>query len=70
MTENEMLSHEEEMGEDHDEGDEVAKRAKLASMKIDRTPHYDEDKKANLEAQLKQYKETGSVPFTGVEDET
>lgn len=70
MNESEMLSQQEAMDDSHDEENDVEKRAKLASMKIDRTPHYDEVKKTNLEAQLKQYQETGSVPFTGVEDET
>lgn len=62
------LETEDEDGE-MDESAETAKRAALAGMRIDLTVHYNEEKKAKLEQQMRQYQETNQVPFKGVEDE-
>lgn len=62
------LETEDENGE-MDEAAETAKRATLAGMKIDRTAHYDEEKRSKLEQQFKQYQGTNGVPFRGVEGE-
>lgn len=67
MNENNMTP--EGVEEEYTPEQEAEDRAKLGSMRIDRTVTYNEKKKANLEAQLRQFKETNTVPFAGVEDD-
>lgn len=69
MIENEMPQQQDEVEGVDDAKQELADRMRLGSMRIDRTAHYDEEKKAKIEAQLKAFQKVGSVPFKG-EDES